>query len=144
MWWSASIPPNPRVFAAFADPVAKSRWFRGTDDLENAAFTLDFRVGGRETNAGGPPGGPVYSMNALYQDIVPNERIITTYEMHMDQARISVSVATMELRPDGAGTRLTYTEQGAFLDGLDNADVRKQGVGDLLDALGSDLKREAA
>ena len=140
-----TYPAKPaRVFAAFADPVAKARWFGGSDDPANSAFKLDFRVGGRESNAGGPPGGPIYTFDALYQDIVPNERIVTTYEMCMDKQRISVSVATVELLPDGAGSRVIYTEQAAFLDGLDDPDIRKQGVGDLLDALGRELQRETA
>jgi len=42
-----------------------------------------------------------------------------SYEMHIDQARISVSLATTELRSERTGTRLIYTEQGAYLDGLD-------------------------
>jgi len=37
--------PLSRVFAAWADPAAKARWFAGPD-TEHA---LDFRVGGRET-----------------------------------------------------------------------------------------------
>jgi uncharacterized protein YndB with AHSA1/START domain len=39
--------PPARVFAAWADPGAKAQWFGGQD------FSLDFRVGGTETNAGG-------------------------------------------------------------------------------------------
>ena len=130
-----------RVFAAWADPAAKARWFAGPDERKGGGHELDFRVGGREHVAGGPPGGPVYTFNGLYQDIVPNERIISTYEMHMDETRISVSLATVELKPAGAGTRLIYTEQGAFLDGYDNPAQREQGTRDLLDALGAELVR---
>ena len=35
--------------------------------------------------------------DARYQDIVPNERIIYSYDMHLDDKRISVSLATVEL-----------------------------------------------
>ena len=48
----------------------------------------------------------------------------------------------MELEPEGAGTRLVYTEQGAFLDGYDNPDDRERGTAELLDALGRELERE--
>src|SRR2546429_5172061 len=109
-----SYPAAPgRVFAAWADPAAKKQWFGGPD----TPHELDFRVGGRERNAGGPPGGPVYSYEARYADIVPDERIVHTYEMFLDDTRISVSVATVEFHPEGTGTRLVYTEHGAFLDG---------------------------
>jgi uncharacterized protein YndB with AHSA1/START domain len=105
---------------------------------------MEFRVGGREVNRGGPPGGPVHVFEALYHDIVPNERIITTYEMYMDDVRSSVSIATVELEPAGDGTTLRFTEQGAFLDGSDSLESRERGSRDLLDALGEALEREAA
>ena len=86
--------------------------------------------------SGGPAEGPKHSYDAIYQDIVPNERIIISYDMHLDGRHISVSLATVELKPSGKGTRLTFTEQGAFLDGYDDAGSREQGSKDLLDALG--------
>jgi uncharacterized protein YndB with AHSA1/START domain len=122
--------PTARVFNAWADQAAKSQWFGAND------FELDFRVGGRELNRGGPDGGPVFTYDALYQDIVDGERIVYTYDMLMDDTRISVSVATVEFAPAGDGTRLTYTEQGAFLDGHDTPEQREGGTGTLFDRLG--------
>jgi len=136
--------PPARVFAAWADPALKARWFAGPDDWESNTYELDFRVGGREISRGGPPGGPVYAYEGRYQDIVPDERIVVAYDMHLDQTRISVSLATVEFKPAGTGTRLTYTEQGAFLDGHDTPASREQGTGALLDALGAELRREPA
>jgi uncharacterized protein YndB with AHSA1/START domain len=128
-----------RVFAAWSDPKAKAQWFVGPDDWASSDHELDFRVGGLEHVSGGPADGPKFSYDARYQDIVPDERIVTTYEMHMDEVRISVSVATVEFRPEGAGTRLVLTEQGAFLDGHDTPAQREHGTGELLDALGKAL-----
>jgi uncharacterized protein YndB with AHSA1/START domain len=133
-----------RVFAAWADPAAKARWFIGPDEWESGAHELDFRVGGSERVSGGPKGGPVHTFEARYQDIVPNERIVSTYAMYLDETRISVSLATVELRPEGAGTRLVYTEQGAFFDGHDAPAERERGTRDLLDALGATLRRDPA
>lgn len=50
--------PPKRVFAAWADPKAKARWFVGPDEWEKSDHKLDFRVGGRKSVSGGPPGGP--------------------------------------------------------------------------------------
>jgi uncharacterized protein YndB with AHSA1/START domain len=136
--------PPALVFRAWADPAAKARWFVGPDAWEKSDHALDFRIGGRERVSGGPPGGPVHVYNALYQDIVPDERIILSYDMHLDDRRISVSLATVELKPAGTGTRMIFTEQGAFLDGYDNAGQREQGTRDLLDKLGEALRRAAA
>jgi uncharacterized protein YndB with AHSA1/START domain len=121
-----------RVFAAWADPEAKARWFIDSD----ASLELDFRVGGRERSRGTAPDGRIYSYEVLYQDIVPAERIVYTYEMHLDGTRISVSLATVEFRPAGdSGTRLVFTEQGAFLDGHEFPARRADGMGSLLDRL---------
>jgi uncharacterized protein YndB with AHSA1/START domain len=134
--------PPARVFAAWADPADKRRWFMGPEEWGPAEHELDFRVGGREVTRGGPPGGPVHRYEARYYDIVPDERIVHAYEMHLDGTRISVSLATVELTPDGAGTRLIYTEQGAFLDGYDDPAERERGTAELFDALGKELQRE--
>ena len=128
--------PPARVFAAWADPAAKTRWFGGSDwDHE-----LDFRVGGREVSTG-TVDGTVFTFEGRYQDIVPDERIVYAYDMHMGEDRISVSLATVELNPEGEGTKLVFTEQGAFLDGLDDPSQRESGTGSLLDALGKELER---
>jgi uncharacterized protein YndB with AHSA1/START domain len=129
------------VFDAFADPAKKARWF-GAPDNGDTALELDFRVGGREFNRGGPPGGPVYTFEAVYRDIVPDVRIVTTYEMAMDGTRISVSLSSVEFLPDGDGTRLVYTEHGAYLDGHDTPQARQHGTNELLDGLVAWLDNE--
>jgi uncharacterized protein YndB with AHSA1/START domain len=132
-----------RVFNAFADPAAKARWFAGPEEWVQGSREQDFRVGGRERLSGGPKSGTVHTFDCLYQDIVKDERIVYTYEMHMGDTRISVSLATFEFRTEGAGTRLVLTEQGAFLDGHDNVAQREAGTRDLLDALGRALQGSA-
>jgi uncharacterized protein YndB with AHSA1/START domain len=129
-----------RVFAAFADPKAKARW-ACHDDWR--VIEIDFQAGGREVSRGGPPGGPVYTFDGRYQDIVPEHRIVFTYAMYRDATRLSVSVATITFRSEGAGTRLTFTEQGAFLDGHDTPAQREHGTGQGLDNLEAELRRQA-
>src|SRR4051794_152399 len=81
-----------RVFAAWSDPATKRKWFAGPPDWVDSGYSLDFRIGGREHSNGGPKGGTVHRYDATYLDIVPNERIIIVYEMHLDDTRISVSL----------------------------------------------------
>ncbi len=136
-----NYPASPaRVFAAWADLNAKRRWFgpRGEHDHE-----LDFREGGREQFEV-MAARAVYSYDALYEDIVQDERIVYTYNMHRDGVRMSVSVSTVELLADGAGTHLRYTEQGVFLDGEDTPEAREHGTKELLDKLAEALAQEAA
>jgi uncharacterized protein YndB with AHSA1/START domain len=101
---------------------------------------MDFRVGGRERVKGGFDGGVTTTFDAIYHDVVPRERIVYTYEMHLDERKISVSLATLEIEPVRPGrTKLKVCEQGAFLDGYDDAGKREHGTGDLLDKLGASL-----
>ena len=125
-----------KVFALWATKDQKLRWF-GMPGVPD--YTLDFKVGGEEHLKGGPRDGVVHSYDAVYRDIVPNERIVYHYTMDANDDRMSVSVTTVELVPDGSGTKLTYTEQGVFLDGLDIAAQREAGTTHLLDALGAAL-----
>ena len=78
--------------------------------------------------------------NAVYQDIVPNRRIVYSYELLFGEIRVSVSLATIELLAEGSGTRLILTEQGAFFDGIDSPATLEHGTGELLDALGTALQ----
>jgi uncharacterized protein YndB with AHSA1/START domain len=127
--------PVAQVFRAWADPVLKARWFAGSADALKADYELDFRVGGREANRGGPPGGPIYRYESQFRDIVPEQRIIYTYEMYADENRLSVSVATVEFDDLNATTRLVLTEQGVFLDGHDTVAQREEGTRSLLESL---------
>jgi uncharacterized protein YndB with AHSA1/START domain len=136
--------PVAQVFGAWADPTLKARWFAGSADALGAGYELDFRVGGRETNRGGPPDGPIYRYESEYRDIVPDQRIVYTYEMHVDETRMSVSVATIEFRPHKESTQLVLTEQGAFLDGHDTVAQREEGTRSLLESLASVLSGAAS
>jgi hypothetical protein len=66
------------------------------------------------------------------------------FDMTLNGDRISVSVATVEFAPEGSGTRLTLTEQGVFLDGLDKVEDREHGTRDLVDKLAEVVARETA
>ena len=133
-----------RVFAAFADPVAKRRWSACHDEGGLGEHELDFREGGSETMRGTPGPGGVYAMNATFQEILPGQRIVYSYELLRDDLRLSVSLATIEFRSEGAGTRLLFTEQAAFLDGHDSPEWREQGTGTGFDRLADYLALEQA
>jgi len=132
--------PRSLVFKALTDPAAKAKWFAGGEGYTELARRMDARPGGREHVRGRMASGIVSTFDATYHDVVPDERIVYAYEMHLDDRKISVSLATFELKTAGAGTRLVMTEQGAFLDGYDDADSRERGSRFLLDSLGKSLQ----
>ena len=100
---------------------------------------MDVRPGGRERLSARWPSGLVSTFDAIYFDVVPDQRLVYAYEMHLDDHKISVSLATLTLTPSDGGVRLTVTEQGAFLNGYEDGGSREHGTGGLLDRLGASL-----
>jgi uncharacterized protein YndB with AHSA1/START domain len=133
--------PVARVWKALTDPAAKQKWFSGPPDRwQLLERRMDVRSGGRERLQGRWEGGMVSTFDAVYFDVIPNQRLIYTYDMYMGDKKISVSLATLQLKAEGNRTTLSVTEQGAFLDGYDDAGSREHGTGLLLDALGESLR----
>jgi uncharacterized protein YndB with AHSA1/START domain len=135
---------SARVFRAWADAAAKSIWMDDPDyAADGSKYELDFRVGGHERFSGLTPDGTSYRYDALYYDIVPDYRIVYSYEMYAADNRMSASLATVQIVPDQDGTKLIYTEQCAFLDGIDKPEAREEGTAWMLDNLGKYLAAQA-
>lgn len=132
--------PPKRVFEAHTQEAAKRRWFVEAEGFETYQYSLDARVGGREIWRGSHQGGAEITNNTYYLDLVTNERIIIAYEMTIGGKRISASLATIAIEPTASGSKLTYTEHGAFLDGLDKVQDREFGCRLLMDALAKEVE----
>jgi uncharacterized protein YndB with AHSA1/START domain len=138
--------PPARVFAAWADPSAKSRWF----GAPGGEHELDFRVGGREVNRARHGDGPLMVFESRYHDIVPDERIVYSSTLYAGGTLTTVSLTTVSLTAvcpadgepasDGEGTRLLLTEQATYLDGHEDPAWREQGTADWLTALGTEFE----
>jgi uncharacterized protein YndB with AHSA1/START domain len=128
-----SYPVKPeRVFAAFADPAKKRRWFAEGDHHKLEHYELDFRVGGKELvrfrlGADTPLEGVVCTNDVSYLDIVRNQRVVTASTMSIVEKCISASLVTFEFLPTETGTDLIFTHQGAFFEGADGPEMRKEG-----------------
>lgn len=142
--------PVETVFKAWSDPVAKAQWFTGPSDWESDPHALDFRVGGHERSSGGPKGQPRHIMSAVFHDIVPPEdgpqgrvaRIISSFTMHVGDTLLTASLLTLEFSTTATGSRLSLTEQLAFLDGCDHIADREAGTNALLDMLEAWLNKQ--
>jgi uncharacterized protein YndB with AHSA1/START domain len=145
--------PPAAVFAAFATEQARTSW-GDTDavlppggtggDGETSGF--DFRVGGREFFSDESE-GTTFFYDATFCDIVPDARIVYTYEVHANGTRFSVSGTTVEFTSSGGGTRLVWTGQGVWLDGYDGAEaatLRKDETDKMPDGLALYLQRHPA
>lgn len=136
-----------RVFAAFAEPAIKQRWFGASDHHTLESFDMDFRPGGEEriayrfneTSQFPPPGTPLTSQGH-FEDIVPNRRIVFSYSMALGGRNMSSTLLTIELIASADGTDLICTHQAAFFEGADGPEMRKRGWQTLLDRLAAVLK----
>lgn len=135
-----SYPASPaRVFAAWADPTAKARWFAGPE----AEHELDFRIGGRETAYRAADGhNPALKFESVYHDIVPDQRIVYSSTLSAGDQLATVSLTTIQFRTAAEGTELVLTEQGTFLDGYEDPSWREEGTGNQLAALAAEVTEQ--
>jgi uncharacterized protein YndB with AHSA1/START domain len=131
-----SYPAEPdRVFAAWSEPTAKAAWFT----RPGSEHQLDFRIGGREIVRAANGEGEPLTFESAYHDIVSPARIVYSSTLSVRDKVATVSVTTVDFSPDGHGTLLTVTEQGTYLDGLEDPSWREEGTGQQLDRLGAEL-----
>jgi len=141
--------PPARVFAAFADPAKKRRWYGEAENHAVERFDMDFRVGGVERSAyrlGANTPFPGLEMvnDGVYFDIVPDQRVVVSTAMTFGGKRISVSLITFEFQPIEARTRLVCTYQGVFFEGAVGPEMREGGWRKLFDRLAAEIGSEAA
>jgi uncharacterized protein YndB with AHSA1/START domain len=133
------------IWRCWTDPELRGQWFKGPDGFKTGERAIDFRVGGRETLRGALPSGLETFFSSTYHVIVPEQCIISAYDMHVGNKQLSTTLATMDLTPDGKKTRLRYTEQGVYLSGdAKEAAGRKAGTTWHVDNLGELLARRRA
>ncbi|TDD96669.1 SRPBCC domain-containing protein [Actinomadura rubrisoli] len=131
--------PPARVFAAFANEATKRRWSLELDGMHVDEFAMDFRVGGTETARFRVGNGPRVHTETVFQDIVPDTRVVFAYRMAMDGTPTSAALTTVQIAPAGDGAILTYTEQSAYFHQGHSAELAEEGCAVLLASLGDVL-----
>lgn len=134
------------VFAAFANPAKKRRWFVEGEHHEVEGYEMDFRAGGKERarfrfKEGTPVQGLACTNDTLYMDIVPNRRIVFASAMTLSEKCISASLGTVELLGTDTGTEMIFTHQGAFFEGADGPEMREAGWRKLFERLADESGR---
>jgi uncharacterized protein YndB with AHSA1/START domain len=100
-----------RVFAAFADPVARAKWGAPTETAVLIYDECDFRVGGRDLFRCGAKSDPRYRGEVHYLAILPDQHIVSCETVDEDGVRLSTSLNTVELRSDAGRTHVKITVQ---------------------------------
>jgi uncharacterized protein YndB with AHSA1/START domain len=134
--------PAAAVFAALSQPEKIQRWMAGGEHSELFEFHCEFQEGGKQLlkyrmGPKTPIAGQVITNEGRFQQIVPDERIVTASTMKMGDRIFSASQVTFELVSTEPGTDLIITHQGAFFEGADGPAMREDGWNKLADKLQS-------
>lgn len=136
--------PPEKVFAAFADPAKKRRWFAEGPSHEIERFDMDFRLGGTERltvrlGPSTPFAGVIIDYHNWFLDIIVDRRVVISQAMDFGGKRVSASVVTVELRPETKGTVMICTHQGAYFEGSGGSEMREHGWRVLFDRLAKEV-----
>ncbi len=101
-----------KVYRAWTDPQAMSRWFAPSDAFSIPHAEADVRVGGRYRIVMRAPDGEQHDVSGVYREVVPNEKLVFTWAWRSTPER--ESLVTVALRPAGGGTELTLTHEQFF------------------------------
>jgi len=101
-----------KVWRAWTEPQALSRWFGPADTESVTRAELDVRVGGRYSIAFRTSDGEEHRVSGVYQEVVPHHRLSFTWAWQSTPER--VSQVTIELEPTSGGCELRFRHDRFF------------------------------
>ena len=126
-----------KVWRAWTDPQAVSKWWGPGPGEPVSAAELDVRVGGRFRIVFGGPDGKAHECAGVYREVVPNRRLVFTWSWPRTTPE-RISVVTVEFRAAPQGTDLVFTHEELFDEKV--RDDHKRGWTGTLDKLGEFLR----
>ena len=136
--------PISLAWFAFSTREGKSAWFAPPASWTVLEDQFDFREGGVERLKGLWENGKISDFQCRYHNIVPESRIIYSYDMFVDEKRISVSLATIEFLSAPKGTLIRITEQLVHVDGYPTPEDRIEGTRYLIEKAAAAIEAQAA
>jgi uncharacterized protein YndB with AHSA1/START domain len=101
-----------RVWQAWTDPQALSRWFGPGDEGSVTQADLDVRPGGRYTIAFRTQDGEEHRVSGVYEEVDKPRKLSFSWAWQSTPQR--VSFVTVRLEADGAGTRMSFRHERFF------------------------------
>ena len=87
--------PREVVFKAYSDPKLIPQWW-GPASLKTTVDKMDRRPGGLWRFTQRAPDGNEYAFNGVYREIVPPERVVSTFEFEAMPGHVVVDTVTFE------------------------------------------------
>lgn len=101
--------PPERVWQAWTDPQALSRWFGPGDDNSVTQADVDVRPGGRYSIAFRTPDGEEHRVCGTYEEVVKHRKLSFTWAWQSTPERVSFVTVTFD--PDGNGTHMRFRHE---------------------------------
>ena len=108
--------PRRRVFQAYTDPKLIPKWW-GPRSQATTVDAMDVRNGGKWRYVSRDTDGTDYGFHGVYKEIVPPERLVSTFEFEGMPGHVVDEIATFE--DLGNKTRLTITSKFRSIEDLE-------------------------
>lgn len=131
--------PPQRVFRAWA--VERGHW-----DVPKAGWVIaelesDLRADGWHRTRFGPAEDPAFESRGRYLEVREDELLVMAGVLYEHGIPATATMTTVDIRPDGAGSHLTLTDQSAYFGGETPA-MREAGLSVLVGRLEDHLSAQ--
>ena len=97
-----------KVWRAWTEPQALSRWFGPAQTEEVTRAELDVRAGGRYHIAFRTSDGEQHDVSGIYQEVVPLRRLSFTWAWQSTPDRVSLVAIELETKDGGCELRFRH------------------------------------
>lgn len=118
--------PRPLVFKAWTEPEHMSRWF-GPKDFNVVSCAMDVRTGGNFRIHSRSPGGSNHYLQGVYREIVPPERLVSTYCWSDSEWKPSRPETILTLTFEEEQNRTKLTLHQAVFESVTACDMHRHG-----------------
>lgn len=101
-----------KAFAAWTNPDQLRQWFAVAEGFTTPIAEVDLKVGGRYRLGMKPPGdNPLLIVGGVYQEIMPPERLVFTWQWESADPNEPETLVTVEFYEDAGGTEVVLKHE---------------------------------
>jgi len=124
--------PRERVYRAWTDPAALTRWFAPSNAFTTVVHLLEPKPGGRYRIEMRPPAGPSHTATGVFQEVEPPDRLAFTWRWE-EQPAMPDTLVTVTLEPLGESTEVILSH--SLFESERESDEHRQGWTSCLERL---------